>query len=290
MEIKWLEDFICLYQLRSFRRSANQRAVSQSAFSRRIKALEQWIGADLIDRSCYPVELTQAGHDFIETAKQITSTAYQAKVDASSMHRESTDRLIIATHPSLAVSFVPQFLKNLNWPKIRPIYKIRNDLKTAEDYLISLEHGTCDYLICYQHPILNFQPEPELFISKKIKQETLLPVVSSSISKSILKKEIPLVQYSAYTNLGKIVSHSTKNNTHSHRFKIVAEASVAETIKAMVMNGHGLAWLPESYIAKELNDGLLTVMDEFGKIKINIQLICYKSPNNEIKFLWDQLD
>ena len=63
--------------------------------------------------------------------------------------------------------------------------------KTAEDYLISLEHGTCDYLICYQHPILNFQPEPESFISKKIKEETLLPVVAPNINKFAFENRDP---------------------------------------------------------------------------------------------------
>ena len=290
MEIKWLEDFICLYQFRSFRRSADQRAVSQSAFSRRIKALEDWIGADLIDRSSYPVQLTRAGNEFVDIAKQITASAYQAKADASSLHRTPTDRLIIATHPSLAVSFVPEFLRNLEWPTIRPVYKIRNDLKTAEDYLASLELGTCDYLICFQHEILNFHPEKHSFISKHLKEELLIPVISPSIKKNYSKQEIPLVQYSAYTNLGKIVTHSINTKLKSQSFRIVAEASVAETIKAMVINGHGIAWLPESYIEKELEDKSLKIYTKLDSIKINLQIIRYKTLHKQAEFVWNQIN
>ncbi|MFN7887734.1 MAG: LysR family transcriptional regulator, partial [Betaproteobacteria bacterium] len=39
MESKWLEDFVALVETRSFSRAAQQRFVSQPAFSRRIQAL-----------------------------------------------------------------------------------------------------------------------------------------------------------------------------------------------------------------------------------------------------------
>lgn len=51
MEIGWLEDFISLASTGNFSRSADERNISQSAFSRRIRALEHWLGADLIDRA-----------------------------------------------------------------------------------------------------------------------------------------------------------------------------------------------------------------------------------------------
>ena len=58
MEIKWLEDFVSLANTRSFSRSAVERRVTQSAFSRRIQQLEQWLGVPLVDRSTYPTTLT----------------------------------------------------------------------------------------------------------------------------------------------------------------------------------------------------------------------------------------
>jgi len=64
MDLKWLEDFLCLSNTGNFRVSSEQRCVSQPAFSRRIKALETWVGADLFDRSCHPVVLTDAGKVF----------------------------------------------------------------------------------------------------------------------------------------------------------------------------------------------------------------------------------
>ncbi|MFB1029444.1 MAG: LysR family transcriptional regulator, partial [Thauera sp.] len=64
MELKWLEDFLSLADSGSFSRSAEQRHVSQPAFSRRIRALEAWLGVALVDRSTFPTRLTEAGEAF----------------------------------------------------------------------------------------------------------------------------------------------------------------------------------------------------------------------------------
>ena len=69
MELKWLEDFISLSTTGNFRISSEQRFVSQPAFSRRIKSLETWVGAELIDRSIQPVTLTEPGREFNPSAQ-----------------------------------------------------------------------------------------------------------------------------------------------------------------------------------------------------------------------------
>ncbi len=80
MDTKWAEDFICLADTRSFSRSATERHASQSAFSRRIQALESWLGAELVDRSSTPLSLTPAGHVFRRLAVNIVQQANQARV------------------------------------------------------------------------------------------------------------------------------------------------------------------------------------------------------------------
>lgn len=51
IETKWLYDFLTLESCRHFSHAAEQRNISQPAFSRRIKALEEAIGVELFDRT-----------------------------------------------------------------------------------------------------------------------------------------------------------------------------------------------------------------------------------------------
>ena len=51
MEFTWIEDFIALSACESFSRAAEMRGVTQPAFGRRVRALEEWIGGPLFDRT-----------------------------------------------------------------------------------------------------------------------------------------------------------------------------------------------------------------------------------------------
>lgn len=79
MDTKWVEDFLCLANTRSFSRSASERHSSQSAFSRRIQSLEIWLGTTLVDRSSSPPTLTPAGQVFHGFAVGIVQQVHQAK-------------------------------------------------------------------------------------------------------------------------------------------------------------------------------------------------------------------
>ncbi len=79
MDGKWLEDFLCVARTGSFSRAATERHITQSAFSRRIKALEQWVGSALIDRSTYPTRLTPGGERFCEVVEQVLSSLQEVR-------------------------------------------------------------------------------------------------------------------------------------------------------------------------------------------------------------------
>ncbi len=51
MNLSWLDDFLALAASGNFSRAAEERHMTQPAFSRRIRALEEWLGAELFDRS-----------------------------------------------------------------------------------------------------------------------------------------------------------------------------------------------------------------------------------------------
>jgi DNA-binding transcriptional LysR family regulator len=51
LELVWLEDFSALAEYGSFVRAAEARHVTQPAFSRRVRALENWMGVELFVRT-----------------------------------------------------------------------------------------------------------------------------------------------------------------------------------------------------------------------------------------------
>jgi len=106
LETKWLEDFVALANTRSFSASARQRHVTQPAFSRRIRALEQAVDVTLVDRSTTPVGLTPEGQLFLVTARNLVEQLNESlsHLRGLSIANEALD--IVAAH-SLALSFYP---------------------------------------------------------------------------------------------------------------------------------------------------------------------------------------
>lgn len=65
IETKWLYDFLTTGKMPQFFRAAVSRNVSQPAFSRRIRALEQAIGVELFNRRVTPLQLSEQGKSSI---------------------------------------------------------------------------------------------------------------------------------------------------------------------------------------------------------------------------------
>jgi LysR family transcriptional regulator, hypochlorite-specific transcription factor HypT len=107
MELKWLEDFVSVAKLRNFSHAARARYATQPALSRRVKALEHWYGVALLDRSTYPVTLTEAGRDFLPLAEQIVADLYRSRREARTKVGSAGRAIRFAMPHSLAGSVFP---------------------------------------------------------------------------------------------------------------------------------------------------------------------------------------
>ena len=80
--LDWLEDFLALADSGNFSRAAEARAIAQPAFSRHIRALEEWVGVDLFDRSAHPAALTPAGQRFQPLLQKLLIDLEAARLQA----------------------------------------------------------------------------------------------------------------------------------------------------------------------------------------------------------------
>ncbi len=87
---------IALADTGSFSKAAEKRFVTQPAFSRRIKSLENWFGVDLVDRSNYPAKLTPAGLAVLEVAFRIIDDLSRCKLDVREMSSGPSGSLTLA--------------------------------------------------------------------------------------------------------------------------------------------------------------------------------------------------
>lgn len=71
MTLNQLKYFVAVAETHNFTKAAEQYYISQTAITQQIKALEQTIDCQLLDRSTRPITLTPCGHVFYLEAKEI---------------------------------------------------------------------------------------------------------------------------------------------------------------------------------------------------------------------------
>ena len=81
-----------------------------------------------------------------------------------------------------------------------------------------------------------------------------------------------------------------QSNSASNLDKVF-QTQMADAIKAMVLAGHGVSWLPFGCVTQDMSQGRLQAIGE-PKMKVSVEVRLYKSTttqNQVIDLLWDQM-
>ncbi|SFG95443.1 LysR family transcriptional regulator [Methylobacterium gossipiicola] len=250
MELKWLEDFLSLAETRSFSRSAEARHVTQSAFSRRIQALELWLGVGLIDRSTYPTNLTPAGRRFRETAEETVRMLHASRFDLRAGTGTGGAVVSVAALHTLSLAFFPAWFRGIE-ARTGPL-GTRLLAGDFHDCLQALAEGAYDFLLTFHHPSVPILLDPDLYPHRVIGCDALVAVHSPACPDA----PMPRLAYAPDTFLGR-VSLFAEAKGEGPSGRVAHVNAMAEALKAMALEGHGLARVPRSLVSRDLTDGRL---------------------------------
>jgi LysR family transcriptional regulator, hypochlorite-specific transcription factor HypT len=282
METKWLEDFVSLAETRSFSRSAQLRHVTQPAFSRRIQSLESWAGTDLVDRSSYPTRLTPAGETLysqaLETLQGLQSTRAMLRAHSAA----GQDVIEFAVPHTLAFTFFPTWLTGLR-TRFGPM-KSRLIALNVHDAAMRLVEASCDLLIAYHHASQPLQLDPDRYEFVSLGTEVIAPFSQAdSQGQPIFSlpgrsaTPLPYLGYAPGAYLGRVVDVILKAAPLPVHLDRIYETDMAEGLKAMALEGHGIAFLPHSAVKKELRAKRLVAADAPGSdMQITMEIRAYR--------------
>lgn len=292
LETKWLEDFSALAATRSFSQAAQQRFVTQPAFSRRIKALEEALGLVLINRSRTPVELTEAGQLFLATARGTVEQLNDVVRHLHHLEGQQGEVLQFAAAHSLALGFFPAWIARLRRDGLN--LSSRLVASNVGDAVHALREGTCDLILAYYDPDAAERMDPQLFPSLPLGNTQMMPVCAPDADGSPLFNlagagGVPLLAYSAGALLGRSVN--TLVRERRLRATTVYETAMADSLKSMALQGLGVAWVPQLSMTAELERGeLVPCGDESWQLPLEIRLYrCALIRKAAIRLLWRKL-
>ncbi|WP_119680845.1 LysR family transcriptional regulator [Indioceanicola profundi] len=276
MELAWIEDFLALSELGSFSRAAEARNLTQPAFSRRIRALEDWVGATLFDRTGQPVKLTDAGHRFRPAADEVIRQLQRGREEARQAEGEGMSTLRFAATHSLSLTFFPAWLRSLEAEAPPLAVRLESDSMSACERLIA--HGQSQFLLCHQHGGAPSRLDPRQFRSIQVGEDMLIPVVSPDAAGTAPMRlpgteaaPLPYLAYSEVSGLGRAVAAMLSGREVWLHGVFVAHLAVL--LRTMVREGRGIAWMPATLVADDLKRGtLVPAGDESWNVPLEIRL------------------
>ncbi|MGR3758158.1 MAG: LysR family transcriptional regulator [Tranquillimonas sp.] len=262
MEIGWLEDLAALAETENFSRAAQRRNVTQPAFSRRIQALETWVGTPLVARTSRSVSLTPAGQVFRSRAEGVVRDLARARQEAlESAGRIETTLTMAATH-ALSFTFVPGwFSRTADLAALSALNLISDSMEACES---AMSNGEASFLLCHQHPEVETRLNRRQFRHKIVGRDELVPLCVPDADGAPRwrltgdgDRPIPFLGYSTPSGLGRILNADLARHSGSRPLETVVRSRLAATLLEMARQGRGLAWLPRSLARAEIESGAL---------------------------------
>lgn len=274
--IRQLEYLVAIADTLNFRRAAERTNTTQPTLSEQLKALEERLGAQLVERDRSRVLLTPIGVQVVEVARRILRDSNEIRQLTASGGKELAGVLRLGLPPTIGPYLLPLVLPSLHrsYPALK-LY-IREDV--PENLPRALGDGLLDIII------------------------TLLPVPGSDlVSQSLFREPLYLVAAAddalsskSKVERGDLTGRDVLALGRGHQLHDVVvalceelgarlrydfEGTSLDTLREMVMMGLGVTFLPGLYVRREIvADRTLKVIALHGRsIHLNVGIAWRRS-------------
>lgn len=273
MRIDWIEDLVALLDSGGVADAARLRNVTQPAFSRRIKTLEEVLGIELIDRSVKPSGPSTVLRD---RDAELRKLAAEQRLLLSDMRQEQSSglrQLVIASQHAITTSMGTQIINSVAEPS-RTHIRLR-----------SANRDECETLLIRRQAAISLtyriksEPasEPASFlIEAVIGEETLIPVCGSAHAADLIARfhdgALRIIGYPADVFLGAALNrHILPPIEAQCSVSVVTETGLSTAALQLSQSGLGVAWVPAALAQPDLARGDLTNHgDTLGCIEMDI--------------------
>jgi DNA-binding transcriptional LysR family regulator len=199
-------------------------------------------------------------------------------------HRAAGQDVIeFAVPHTLAFTFFPAWVSALR-DQFGPI-KSRLIALNVHDAVMRLVEGSCDLLIAYHHATQPNQLSADRYEMVSLGEECLSPYSKPDEQGQPLfqlpgkpARLLPYLGYAQGAYLGQMVDLILKRASAPIHLERVYETDMAEGLKAMALEGHGIAFLPLSAVRKEVRAHKLVsaAPPELGDLSITMEIRAYR--------------
>lgn len=272
MNLKFLETFVWVARLKSFRLTAEKMFTTQASISNRIAALEDELGAKLFLRDSKRVSLTPEGERVLNYAEQMIDTmhALQQSISATS---DLKGCIRLGVMDTVIHTWLSPFISTLM--ECYPAVEIELTVDTSLNLCDQLQKGYLDLIV-----------QTDMVRSDAVRNQHLavLPVEWIVQAGSIYQRSYTSIDELAAE---RIITFSRNSRPHQDILNLLHAGGVdspriscVNSVAAMtllVSDGFGIGALPAALVSKELAEGKLFILENVTRPQPLDIIACWRA-------------
>ncbi|AXI41840.1 LysR substrate-binding domain-containing protein [Sulfitobacter sp. SK011] len=259
MRLEWIEDILAVLDSGSLARAAEKRLLTQSAFTRRVRLIEESIGAELFDRRRKPVTLMPGVEALAPELRDLSMRLRKVRYRLKTATSQTGGALNFACQHAITTTVSPLIVRALTADRHASV-RVRSS--NQEECLMHLLSGEVDFVVMYTVPDAQTPSLERAFETLTLGSDILIPVCAPSLKDSVRGSQIPGISYPSNVFLGQVFDRNIAPHLNDD-LQIVTKAETALTLAAyeFALGGIGVAWLPRSMVVEALAQGSLVSLE-----------------------------
>jgi DNA-binding transcriptional LysR family regulator len=255
MNVRFLEAFLWIVRLESFRAAADHLHISQAAISSRIATLEDQLGRKLFDRKLRNLPLTEAGHALVPYAERMIALQEDMQAVVG-----SADSLVgsvrIGVVETVVHSMLVDFLSVLN--EAHPAVALEITSEPTANLHEKLRRGALDVAI-QNAPLNHYLITDELLCRLPMGWVRRKDTPETGIRADEELRTRPIITFPAGSQPHHDVVEAFKAIGQAP--KILHHATSIAAIMRLVGAGLGIASMPLAAIREDLSSGMVVIVE-----------------------------
>ncbi|WP_146346741.1 LysR family transcriptional regulator [Falsiphaeobacter marinintestinus] len=260
MRLEWIDDILAVLDGGSLARAAEKRLLTQSAFTRRVRIIEDSIGATLFDRRRKPVTLTPGVQALEPELRDLSARLHKLRHSMKTASDQAGASLSFVCQHALTTTVSPQVVRALTADGGASV-RVRSG--NQDECLMHLISKDVDFAIMYALPDDDAPAPGKAFEAVTLGTDVLIPVSTPNIRQTSSGPVIPSISYPDEVFLGQVFARMISPRLPQDiTVSTIAETALTLAMLQLVLTEIGMAWLPQSLVADHLAHGRLVRMDD----------------------------
>lgn len=259
MRLEWIDDILAVIDMGSLAQAAQKRGVTQSAFTRRVRSIEDSIGTTLFDRRRKPVTLVPGVQSLEQEMRDLSAQMHRMRQSLRAAAHPSGSPLSIVCQHALTTTISPQIVRAVGTDGAGAV-RVRSGNQDA--CLMQLLSRQVDLAIMYALPDEAEPDSRSAFETASLGVDELIPVCAPPLTDTATGPQLRMIAYPADVFLGQVFARQIAPRLPPQtRLVPVAETALTLAMLQLVRSEMGVAWLPQSLVAQDLAQGALVRLD-----------------------------